>query len=201
MKTLFKIITIGTLLLIGNLAISTTDEKNFKIIKLVNDQVITNFDLEQRIKLLATLNKININSENIDQYARELISLMVDEKLQHEQMKKYNISITQKEVDEYIKKAYSNNDTNQIISLLNQNNINVNILYESIRIKIGWNELTGRLYYRTAKVDPVDLEDAMQQNPTLSEKMVNNILIQRQIELRASKLLRDLKSEANIENR
>ena len=201
MKKLFKIITIGTLLLIGNLAISTTDEKNFKIIKLVNDQVITNFDLEQRIKLLAALNKININSENIDQYARELISLMVDEKLQYEQMKKYNISITQKEVDEYIKKAYSNNDTNQIISLLNQNNINVNILYESIRIKIGWNELTGRLYYRTAKVDPVDLEEAMQQDPTLSEEMVNNILMQRQIELRASKLLRDLKSEANIENR
>jgi len=201
MKKLFKIITIGTLLLIGNLAISTTDEKNFKIIKLVNDQVITNFDLEQRIKLLATLNKININSENIDQYAKELISLMVNEKLQYEQMKKYNISITQKEVDEYIKKAYSNNDTNQIISLLNQNNINVNILYESIRIKIGWNELTGRLYYRTAKVDPVDLEEAMQQDPTLSEEMVNNILMQRQIELRASKLLRDLKSEANIENR
>ena len=201
MKKLFKIIMIATLLLVGNSIITIADEKNFKIIKLVNDEVITNFDLEQRIKLLTTLNKININNENIDQYARELISLMVDEKLQYEQMKKYNISITQKEVDEYIKKAYSNNDTNQIISLLNQNNINVNILYESIRIKIGWNELTGRLYYRTAKVDPVDLEDAMQQNPTLSEKMVNNILIQRQIELRASKLLRDLKSEANIENR
>ena len=201
MKTLFKIITIGTLLLIGNLTISIADEKNFKIIKLVNDEVITNFDLEQRIKLLATLNKININSENIDQYARELISLMVDEKLQHEQMKKYNISITQKEIDEYIKKAYSNNDTNQIVSILNQSNINVNILYETIRIKLGWNELTGRLYYRTAKVDPVDLEDAMRQNPTLSEERVNNILIQRQIELRASKLLRDLKSEANIENR
>ena len=201
MKTLFKIITIGTLLLIGNLTISIADEKNFKIIKLVDDEVITNFDLEQRIKLLATLNKININSENIDQYARELISLMVDEKLQHEQMKKYNISITQKEIDEYIKKAYSNNDTNQIVSILNQSNINVNILYETIRIKLGWNELTGRLYYRTAKVDPVDLEDAMRQNPTLSEEKVNNILIQRQIELRASKLLRDLKSEANIENR
>ena len=201
MKTLFKIITIGTLLLIGNLTISIADEKNFKIIKLVNDEVITNFDLEQRIKLLAVLNKININSENVDQYARELISLMVDEKLQYEQMKKYNISITQKEVDEYIKKAYSNNDRNQIISLLNQNNINVNILYETIRIKIGWNKLTGRLYYRTAKVDPVDLVDAMKQNPTLSEERVNNILIQRQIDLRASKLLRDLKLEANIENR
>ena len=201
MKTLFKIITIGTLLFIGNLSVSIADEKKFKIIKLVNDEVITNFDLEQRIKLLATLNKININNENIDQYARELISLMVNEKLQHEQIKKYNISITQKEVEEYIQKAYSNNNTNQIVSILNQNNINVNILYESIRVKIGWNELTGRLYYRTAKVDPIDLEDAMQQNPTLSKERVNNILIQKQIELRASKLLRDLKLEANIENR
>ena len=129
MKKLFKIIMIATLLLVGNSIITIADEKNFKIIKLVNDEVITNFDLEQRIKILTILNKVNINNENIDQYARKLISLMIDEKLQYEQMKKYNISITQKEVDEYIKKAYSYDDTNQIVSILNQSNINVNILY------------------------------------------------------------------------
>ena len=77
--------------------------------------------------------------------------------------------------------------------ILNKNNININILYESISIKIGWNELTGRLYYRTAKVDPIDLEDALKQNPTLTRENISNILIQKQIELRASKLLRDLK--------
>ena len=201
MKKLLKIITICTLLFLSSLAILTADEKNFKIIKLVNDEVITNFDLEQRIKLLATLNNININNENIDQYAKELISLMINEKLQQEHIKKYNISITQKEVDEYIQRAYSNSGKDEIVSILNKNNININILYESIRIKIGWNELTGRLYYRTAKVDPIDLEDALKQNPTLTRENISNILIKKQIELRASKLLRDLKSEANIENR
>lgn len=201
MKKLLKIITICTLLFLSSLAILTADEKNFKIIKLVNDEVITNFDLEQRIKLLATLNNININNENIDQYAKELISLMINEKLQQEHIKKYNISITQKEVDEYIQRAYSNSGKDEIVSILNKNNININILYESIRIKIGWNELTGRLYYRTAKVDPIDLEDALKQNPTLTRENISNILIQKQIELRASKLLRDLMSEANIENR
>ena len=97
MKKLLKIITICTLLFLSSLAILTAEEKNFKIIKLVNNEVITNFDLEQRIKLLATLNNININNENIDQYAKELISLMINEKLQQEHIKKYNISITQKE--------------------------------------------------------------------------------------------------------
>ena len=52
MKKLFKIIMIATLLLVGNSIITIADEKNFKIIKLVNDEVITNFDLEQRIKIL-----------------------------------------------------------------------------------------------------------------------------------------------------
>ena len=201
MKKFILLITLNFMLCLNIYSIWHADEKNYKIIKLVNDQIITNYDLEQRLKLYSTLNNLNINKENIDKLAYEMLNLMVDEKLQNEQIKKYNISITQKEVGEYIQKAYSNNDTSQIVSILDQNNINVNIFYEIIRIKIGWNELTGRLFYRTAKVDPVDLEDAMQQNPTLSKERVNNILIQKQIELRASKLLRDLKLEANIENR
>ena len=53
MKTLFKIITIGALLLIGNLTISIADEKNFKI------------DPENKSYKLI-LNKINPNFISID---------------------------------------------------------------------------------------------------------------------------------------
>ncbi|MDC3263404.1 SurA N-terminal domain-containing protein [Pelagibacterales bacterium] len=201
MRKIITKIILFAFLFVGSLGSLNAEEKNLKIIKLVNDEVITNFDLKQRIKLFSILNKIDINSVNIDQYAKELLSLMVNEKLQHEQMKKYNISINQDEINKYIKNAYLTNDINDINSLLINNDLEVNILYESIRIKIGWNELSGRLFYRTAKVDPIDLEDVLQQNPTLSREDINNLLIQRQIELRASKLLRDLRSEANIENR
>ena len=48
----FKLIIIsGILLFFFNHSIIYAEEKNYKIIKLVNDQVITNYDLEQRIKL------------------------------------------------------------------------------------------------------------------------------------------------------
>ena len=101
--TEFKLIILsGILLLSFNHAALFADEKNYKIIKLVNDQVITNYDLEQRIKLYATLNNLNLNDGNIDKLANDLLLLMVEEKLQIEQMDKYKISISEIKINDYI---------------------------------------------------------------------------------------------------
>ena len=63
------------------------EEKNYKIIKLVNEQVITNYDLEQRIVLYSMLNQVN--TDDINELAGKILYLMVDELLQLEQIKKY----------------------------------------------------------------------------------------------------------------
>ena len=68
-------------------------------------------------------------------------------------------------------------------------------------IQLGWNELSGRLFFRTAEITDIDLSNTMDKNASLSEDQARNLIVQRQIELRAKKLLRDLRSEANIENR
>ena len=179
------------------------EEKNYKIIKLVNDQVITNYDLEQRLKLFSVLNNADINKENIDQLGKQMLILMVDEKLQNEQIEFYEISINESEINDYINRAFLNEekDINKLIASLKSNNININILKESIKITLGWNKLANRLYYRSSKINPLELENAMKQDLSLSKQEAENMLLQKQILLRAKKLLRDIKAEANIENR
>ncbi len=203
MKKFRLIIISGILILFFNHSVLFADEKNYKIIKLVNDQVITNYDLEQRIKLYATLNNLNLNDGNIDKLANDLLLLMVEEKLQLGQIDEYKISISEAEIDDYIQRAYlgEENDINDLIELLNQNNIDFKILKSLVQIRLGWNELAGRLYYRTSEINEDDLVSAMQNDSSLSEEQAKNILLQKQIELRAKKLLRDLKAEANIETR
>ena len=201
---LFLLIIIsGILILFFNHSVLFADEKNYKIIKLVNDQVITNYDLEQRIKLHATLNNLNLNDGNIDKLANDLLLLMVEEKLQIEQMDKYKISISENKINDYIQRAYigKENDVDDLIELLNRNNIDIKILKNLVQVRLGWNELAGRLYYRTSEINEDDLVSAMQNDSSLSEEQAKNILLQKQIELRAKKLLRDLKAEANIETR
>ena len=200
----FKLIIIsGILILFFSQLVLFADEKNYKIIKLVNDQVITNYDLEQRIKLHATLNNVNLNDGNIDKLANDLLLLMVEEKIQIEQMDKYKISISEKKINDYIQRAYigKENDVNDLIEILNRNNIDIKILKNLVQVRLGWNELAGRLYYRTSEINKDDLVSAMKNDSSLSEEQAENILLQKQIELRAKKLLRDLKAEANIETR
>ena len=177
--------------------------KTYKIVRLVNDQVITNYDLENRLKLFSFLNNVSINNENIDSYANEMLKLMVEEKLQIEQIKKYNIVISDDEVENYIKEAYvgSNKNILDLKNSLSLNNIKFDIFKESIRIQIAWNELAGRLFYRTLKVSELDIINLTEKDPSITIKQARNMIIQKQIDLRAKKLLRDLKTEANIEIR
>ena len=201
-KILLQII-ISISLLLSSYSTLNAEEKNYKIIKLVNNNVITNYDLEQRLKLYSTLNNVNINGENIDKLADEMLSLMVDEKLQLDQLKSYEISVNESEINDYIERAYLNesNSLNEFIDALNNNNIDIAILKKSIEVMIGWNKLTGRLYYRTSEINKVDLENLMNEDPSLSKEQAEDILLQKQIGLRAKKLLRDIRIEANIENR
>jgi peptidyl-prolyl cis-trans isomerase SurA len=201
-KILLQII-ISISLLLSSYSTLNAEEKNYKIIKLVNNNVITNYDLEQRLKLYSTLNNADINEENIDKLANQMLSLMVDEKLQLEQINSYGISVNKSEINNYIERAYlsDNNNLNEFIDTLNNNNIDIAILKKSIEVMIGWNKLTGRLYYRTSEINKVDLENLMNVDSSLSKEQAEDILLQKQISLRAKKLLRDIRIEANIENR
>ena len=177
------------------------EEKNYKIIKLVNQQVITNYDLEQRIVLYTMLNQVN--TDDINDLAGKILYLMVDELLQLEQIKKYDISVSGIEIDEYIARAYLNADIdiNDFNLIFKKNNLDINILRKSIEIQLGWNDLAGRLFYRTSEINAVDLKNTMDSDPSLSTKQAENNLLQKQIGLRAQKLLRDVRTEATIENR
>ena len=177
------------------------EEKDYKIIKLVNEQVITNYDLEQRVVLYSMLNQVN--TDDINELAGKILYLMVDELLQLEQIKKYNISVSDIEIDEYIDRAYlnANNNIDDFNLIFKKNNLDINILRKSIEIKLGWNDLAGRLFYRTSEINAVDLKDTMDSDPSLSKEQAENNLLQKQIGLRAQKLLRDIRTEATIENR
>ena len=176
--------------------------QSYKIIKLVNDQVITNYDLEKRLQLFSILNNVEITDNNIDHYAREMIKLMVDEKIQIEQIKKYNIKIKESEIREFTEKILMSSDNaKNIENELKINDINISILEDSIKIQLGWNELSNKLFYRDAEISEIDLKNALSQNPSLSIEQAKYLITQNQVELRSRKLLRDLRAESNIENR
>ena len=79
------------------------------------------------------------------------------------------------------------------------NNINHEQFYNMIRTDVGWQLLISRLYYRGASASDIEVEEILKNEPNLSKERAEQIVIDKQLALRSSKMLRDLRSEATIE--
>ena len=64
-----------------------------------------------------------------------------------------------------------------------------------------WQKVIGGLYYRLVSASDLEVNEVLYQNPTISIDQAKQIVIQKQLDLKSSKLLRDLKNEATIEIR
>ena len=97
---MYNFFLVTVLLFILNSHTIASNSSNHRIAVLVNDQMITSYDIVQRIKMNAILNGVNITEENNKQFVNIVIDELIKEKLKNEKIEEYKIVISE---DEYLK--------------------------------------------------------------------------------------------------
>ena len=85
------------------------------------------------------------------------------------------------------------------MNLLRENRINYQILKKYLKGELAWNKLINGLFFRFTSINDLEIKELVSKNPTLSNEQAENLVIQRQLDLQSSKLLRDIMNEATIE--
>ena len=99
------------------------------------------------------------------------------------------------------KRIYSsvNYSKENLDELLLINNINYNYLTEFLEIDLKWQKLIYGLYLRVSSVTEQEISNLISKNPNIDEKTASDILLQKQLDLKSIKLIKDLRDEATIE--
>ena len=170
---------------------------------LVNENAITNFDIIQRMKINAILRKIEISDENYNQLINSVIDDLIVEKLKNEKIIEYDINFEAKEFEKHEERFYSSieYEKEQLEALFSLNDINYDYLTEFIETELKWQKLIYGLFLRVTSVTEQEVFDIVNSNPTISEEMANEIVLQKQLDIKSKKLIKDLKDEATIEYR
>ena len=103
-----------------------------KIIAYVNNEIITSFELNSRIKLLESLNRIKINNDQ----KNEVIELLIDEKLLAQIAKRNAISISGSQENSYINDLLKENGFKNLHQLIKKFNIDKNEFINYIKSKL-----------------------------------------------------------------
>jgi len=188
------------LILVSTLQVSAEVEDN-RIIILVNDEIITNYDIVQRLKIYSIVNQVEITPTNNATIANKIIDELIDQILKNEKTKEYNIEITAEELQYYVDLFFENRgqDRDFVYDLMEQNNTNIKHFLLMLESDITWQTLINNLYYRITSISEVELEEMKKNYPDMSLEQAESYILERQLGLQSSKMLRDLRSEATIE--
>ena len=153
-------------------------KNNVKIVLKIEDNIITNIDIEKEYNYLSALNNElkKIDKKNAIEIAKKSI---VRETIKFNELKKYynfeqNLNIS----DEYIKNFYKRlnlNNEDEFNNYLNQYDLNIKDIKKKINIEILWNNLIGEKYKYQINVDEDKLKKRIkdQKLDKVSEKEYN----------------------------
>ena len=196
-RTLLIIIFFQSLYLNAN-AFNANDHR---IAVLVNDQLITSYDVVQRMKLSAVLSGIDITAENNNQLLKSVVDELIREKLKNQKINEYNISVSEEEYLNQELRFYQNGPFNKedLANIFELNDIKYSEFKKYLIDGISWQKLISGMYYRLTSASEIEIEEVIMKNPNISKETARDMIVQKQLDLKSNKMIRDLFNEATIE--
>ena len=136
-------------------------EINLKIIMKINNQIITNYDLEREAKYLLALNPRlkEIDEKNLMDIAKRSL---IKEKIRKNEIMKYkNLNKENAQIETVLNNLISNlkfDNQEQLHEYFKNFDISIDDLREKIEIENEWKSLVYAKYFSSVKIDKLDLQ-------------------------------------------
>lgn len=162
MKLLTYIFTFAYFLTTSCSFAATNGESS--IAAIVNDKGILVSDLNHRVNLLLKGSTTNVPPEMLKKFKEDVLNQMVDEILQQQLLKKFEISVEGPELEG----ARSNFEqrlgleSGQLSSYLKSNHIPARIVEEQLKASLGWQKYIAERYGKEANVTDSEVKTELQ---------------------------------------
>ena len=184
-------------------------EINLKIIMKINNQIITNYDLEKEAKYLIALNPRlkEINKKQLMTIAKRSL---IKEKIRKEEIMKYKtLNQESSEIETVLSNLISNlnfENQEQLKEYFKNFDISVDDLKEKIEIENEWKSLVYAKYFSSVKIDKLEIEkkiEKISKKEFLTEYNLSEILFSKKKDLLIEDQINEIKKsidEIGFEN-
>mgnify|MGYP002623733225 CR=1 FL=1 len=152
------------------------------IAAIVNDEVISTFDVEQRTRLVLSSSGVNPTQDVVQRIQAQVLRTLIDEKLQLQEAEKFEVEIEEAEVDAAIERLARQNNISvaEIERSLEASRIGIDTLRTQIRAELAWNRLVNGLLGSRVSVLDEEIDQILQQlteNSNKTQYLVSEILL------------------------
>ncbi len=135
------------------------------LIAKVGDQIISSYELKNKIKTLLFLNNQELNQSNINLAKNQALRILIDNKIKEEEIIKYKLSFKKNDILdknlENIASSYST-DVKGLREIFNNNNLSFELYTSEIKTNLLWNNLIFELYGEKISLNENEVEKEIQ---------------------------------------
>ncbi len=134
-----------------------------RIAAVVNEEVISVFDVQQRVRLLIVSSGLPNTPETVQRIAPQVLRGLIDEALQNQEARRLNISVSTGEIDDAIGRIERANGlpSGGFEGLLDQQQISREAAIEQIRSNILWQKLLSRTVIPQIEIGEEDIDSVV----------------------------------------
>lgn len=200
-----RAITFLSVILTWALALSTPAHAQGQLSAVinVNDQVITRYELDQRIRLLEVFR----TPGDLNEVARDGL---IEDRLKQQEMDRVGLRLTESTLQTAMEDFAARADMSlaEFGNMLAQNNIDMVTLRDFVKVGVAWRDYIRARYSREINVTDADVERALQRQdirPTQIEVLLSEIIIappagREEQAARAAEQISQLRSFAEFED-
>ena len=133
--------------------------------------------------------------------ANTVVEELIKEILKSEKLNELNVTLSDDEFDQYENNFYKGFtfNKNELREALKANNVKYSEFEDYLINEISWQKLVSGKYYRLTSTSKIEIEEIMLSNKGITEDVAKDIIIERQLDLKSNKMIRDMINEATIE--
>lgn len=173
---------------------------NSKIIVKVEDEIITNYDLKNKILITLILANQEINQQNIDGLKKAVLDQLINLKLKKMELSKYKIKKDEGRINSYLKSISGNNIQN-FKNKFFENNLDFELFLDEVDTEIRWQQLIYTLYGKKININEatidVEVEKIIKERSNVEEFELYEIEINSNLDIPEKQIIEDILKKIN----
>ena len=173
---------------------------NSKIIVKVEDEIITNYDLKNKILITLILSNQEINQQNIDGLKKAVLDQLINLKLKKMELSKYKIKKDEGRINSYLKSISGNNIQN-FKNKFFENNLDFELFLDEVDTEIRWQQLIYTLYGKKIDINEatidVEVEKIIKERSNVEEFELYEIEINSNLDVPEKQIVEDILKKIN----
>tara|TARA_B110000858_G_C17690549_1_gene421030 strand:- start:56 stop:997 length:942 start_codon:yes stop_codon:yes gene_type:complete len=168
-----------------------------KIIATVNNEIITSYELKNKIMTFLILNKVEVNQENINNYKNQSLKTLINMKIRKNELVKYNLLNSKIDTSRFIEqqsKKYNFTIEEFKKEFLN-NNLSYDLYLQEIQLELGWQQLILQLYGNKIIVDEYEIDEELKKIIDNQKEMIEYRLSEIEVQVNDNEKITDLVEE------